>query len=389
MEARQLANDWYELFSRHAADLYPGRYGRAKCVELAELAVEARALARDKSSTIVAHNYVLPELHELADQVGDSLGLGFYVRDIKAARVDYQSVFFMATTAKMTTGDATRVFISDTPATLGCSLVLGTDHAWLEAWKAKNPDGILVTYINSDAYTKSLSDYVCTSRNADQIIAHVLRQSPERRVLVLPDKFLGHVMKLRALDKLREEGLEPDPDLVEIYTIGKGEHRACCHVHEKIGEETIEDMLDAHPDAELMIHPECGCASSCLYKLHAGIIPRGRAYFLSTEGMIHRARESNRGRFIVATEKGMVYRLRKELPDKEFIPVSDAAECEYMKQNSLEKLVASLRNDRIEVVLCDDCCDPKAPYEDESVVHIQRSIAKRATLGIERMMAIT
>lgn len=389
MEATALAAEWYDLFSRYAADLYPGRYTREKCVQLAEQAVEIRRLAAEKRSTIVAHNYLYPEFHELADKVGDSLGLSFYVRDRKAARVDFESVYFMGATAKMITGDATRVFVPDRPDVLGCSLVFGTDHQWLETWKARNPGGILVTYVNSDAYTKSISDFISTSRNTDKLIAYAVKTFPGRRILVLPDKFLGFVMKQRAIEALEQEGVSVDPDMIEVYTHSKGEWSACCYVHEKIGDRGVEMMMEEHPDAELMIHPECGCASSCLYKLHAGVIPRGKAYFLSTEGMVEHARRSETEKFIVATEKGMVYRLRKECPQKTFLPVSLQAECRYMKANEFDKLLTSLGEDRFEVVLCNDCCDVRKPYEDERVIHIQRSVAERARTGIERMLSVT
>ena len=195
-------------------------------------------------------------------------------------------------------------------------------------------------------------------------------------------------MKQRALDLLRDAGVGVDPDLIEVYTQPKGEWRACCYVHEQIGERVVEEMLDEHPDAELMIHPECGCASSCLYKAQAGIIPRGKAYFLSTEGMVQHAHASAVKKFVVATEKGMVYRLRKECPEKTFLPVSPLSECRYMKANEFGKLLASLREDRLEVVLCPDCCDPKRPYEDDRVIHIPRSVAELAVRGIEGMLEI-
>lgn len=388
MTTNELAEAWYERFSRCAGDLYPGRYTPEFCRVLAELAVEIQALARQKRATIVAHNYLYPEFHEVADRVGDSLGLSLAVQRMRAPRVDFESVFFMGATAKLITGDATRVFVADSPEVLGCSLVFGTDHAWLDRWKAEHPDGIVVTYINSDALTKAKSDYVSTSRNTDIIIVAAAREFPGRKILVLPDKYLGLVMKQRAIDLAREQGVALDPDQVEVYMQPFGGFRAACYVHEEIGERGVEEALDAYPDAELMIHPECGCASSCLYKLHAGIIPKSRAYFLSTEGMVQHARRSAAQRFIVATEKGMVYRLRTEMPEKEFLPVSLAAECRYMKANTLEKLLRSLREDRLEVVLCDDCCDPRAPHQDDRTVHIPRSVAAKAKVAIDRMLAI-
>jgi quinolinate synthase len=255
--------------------------------------------------------------------------------------------------------------------------------------KADNPDGLLITYVNSDVYTKARSDFISTSRNADAIIVEAARQFPGRRMLVLPDKYLGYVMRSRAIDLARERGVAYDPDLVDVYTHEHNGFRAACYVHEQIGEHGVEEALDTYMDAELMIHPECGCASSCLMKLHAGIIPKNRAYFLSTEGMLKHARRSRAQQFIVATEMGMVYRLRQELPEKQFIPVSTAAICKYMKANTLEKLLRSLREDRIEIVLCDDCCDPRKPHEDDHVVHIPRSTATRAKIAIDRMLEIT
>lgn len=388
MNAKNLAALRYEQFSRFAEDLYPGRYTPAFCRILAEQELEINALRRAKNTIIVAHNYLYPEFHEIADKVGDSLGLSWYVRDQKAGRVDFQSVYFMGETAKIITGGATQVFVSDLPQTLGCSLVFGTDHEWLERWKKSYPSGILVTYINSDAYTKSISDFISTSRNTDAIIAYALKTYPDRRILVLPDKYLGLVMKERALERLRLEGITANSDLVEVYTHHKDDWHACCYVHEQIGQDAAEQMLEEYPSAELMIHPECGCASSCLYKLQAGIIPRARAYFLSTEGMVEHAKRSPSRQYIVATEKGMIYRLRKELPEKEFIPVSQQAECRYMKANTLEKLLASLHHNRFEIVFCKDCCDPKNPYQDDSVIHVPQTVAEKARVGIERMLTI-
>ncbi len=386
--SEQLGCQWYELFNRYAADLYPGRYTLTVCRELADMAIEIGYLARRKGSLVVAHNYLYPEFHELADKVGDSLGLSFFVRDAGAKRVDFQSVYFMGETAKIIVGDKARVYVSDVPETLGCSLVFGTDHEWLLNWKRDNPGGLLVTYVNSDAYTKSISDFISTSRNTDRIIMYALKNYPGRKILVLPDKFLGFVMKERALNALRAEGVVVDPDLIEVYTYRKDGWGACCYVHEQIGMNVAEDMLDEYPDAELMIHPECGCASACLYKMQQGIIPQARAYFLSTEAMLERAQASDKKQFIVATEKGMIYRLRKALPEKEFISISANAECRFMKANTFAKLRASLLSDRYEIVMCDDCCDPKKPYIDASTIHIQRRVASRASIGILRMLTI-
>ncbi len=381
--ATNLAHTWHDLFNRHAGDLYPGRYTEEKCRELAEQAIEIKARVREKGSIIVAHNYLYPEFREIADMVGDSLGLSLHVKSQSVPRVDFQSVFFMGATAKIIVGNKTRVFVSDSPQVLGCSLVFGTDYEWLHRWKVENPDGVLITYINSDAYTKSISDYISTSRNTDKVIVRAAEEHPGKKILVLPDKYLGFVMKAKAV----EQGV--NPDLVEVYNVRKGEFRSACYVHEQIGPDAPEIALfENEDDAELMIHPECGCASSCLYKLNAGLIPRSKAYFLSTEQMVLRARESSTKTFIVATEKGMIYRLRKELPEKKFVPVSMNAECRFMKANTFEKLLRSLKEDRLEIVLCDDCCDPKNPYQDDHVIHIGRSVAEKARVAIDRMLTI-
>ncbi|MBI2443105.1 MAG: quinolinate synthase NadA [Candidatus Levybacteria bacterium] len=388
MTTQKLAQTWYERFSKYAEDLYPGRYTKEKCLELAEQAFEIKKLAKKKHSTIVSHNYLFPEFHEIADFIGDSLGLSLNVKNSNAKRVDFESVFFMGATAKIINGNKTRVFVQDTPQVLGCSLVFGTSYEWLEDWKKRNPDGLMITYINSDAYTKSLCDYVSTSRNTDKIILRALKTNPGKKILVLPDKFLGHVMKVRALELAAKEGLKVDPDLIEIYNVKKGEYWSSCYVHEQIGPDASEIAMLDHPDAELMIHPECGCAASCLVKLQEGKIPQDKAYFLSTEQMIERAKVTPAKKILVATEKGMIYRLRKEIPDKEFLPVSMKAVCRFMKANTFEKLLASLKEDKLEIVLCDDCCDPKKPLQNEREVHIQKSVAKKAHLGIDRMLSI-
>ena len=341
---------WHDDFSRFAEDLYPRRYSRDYVKLLAEMGEEVRSLARQKNSTIVAHNYQYPELQEVAETVGDSLGLSEYVAKRKAPRVDFCGVLFMGETAKTILGDSSRVYMPDRP---GCSLVASIDHRRIDNWLAHNPDGVIVSYINTDAQTKARSHYICTSRNAAQVLEHAAQRHPGRRILFLPDKYLGAVA-------LSQTGV--DRSLVDLYD-------GACHVHAKIGETALEEAFDAHPDAELLIHPECGCASSCLSKTLSGALPYKKAYFLSTEQMLWHARNSRCSEFIVGTEKGMLYRLRKQLPGKTFYPVSDSAICEYMKMNTMEKLLDSLRNDRVEIEV-----DPE--------------IQMRARTAIEQMLAI-
>ena len=341
---------WYEDFNRFAGDLYPGRYTRAFVEELAEQGKRAKVLAAEKQSLIVAHNYQYPELQEVAEEVGDSLGLSAFVAKRHAPRVDFCGVWFMGETAKTIVGDRARVFVPDEP---GCSLVASIDHYRIERWKEAYPDGVVVSYINTDAKTKALSDYICTSRNAPKILQHAADHHPGKRILFLPDKYLGAYSVSQTT---------VDPALVDLYD-------GACHVHAKIGETALDDAFDAHPEAELLIHPECGCSSSCLAKTMRGEGPYQRAYYLSTEQMITHAAQSPAKEFIVATEMGMLYRLRKELPEKIFHPVSAEAVCEYMKMNTLDKLVRSLENDVVEVKL-----DPQ--------------IREQAQAAIERMLTI-
>jgi quinolinate synthase len=341
---------WYERFSRYAADLYPGRYTRSFVRELAEKGERVQALAREKHSTIVAHNYQYPELQEVAEVVGDSLGLSQHVAQNPTPRVDFCGVQFMGETAKTILGDRSRVYMPDRP---GCSLVASIDQRRIDHWLAANPGGVIVSYINTDAATKAKSDYICTSRNAAQVLAHAAAEYPGRRLLFLPDKYLGAV----ALHQTKV-----DPGRVDLYD-------GSCHVHAKISENALDEAMDRHPEAELLIHPECGCASSCLAKATRLGPAHREEYFFSTEQMLWHAQTSPAREFVVATESGMVYRLRKDVPEKIFHPVSYQAVCEYMKMNTLDKLLDSLEQDRVEITV---------PPE----------IQAKARAAIERMLSI-
>ncbi len=342
---------WYDIFNRAAGDLYPGRYTREYTAELVDTARKVAELAAQKQSLIVAHNYQYPELQEVAAEVGDSLGLSQHVARQMAPRVDFCGVWFMGETAKTIVGDRCKVYMPDRP---GCSLVESIDHARLQAWKRRFPEGVVISYVNTDAFTKAMSDYICTSRNAAQVLDHAARANPGVRILFLPDKFLGAVSISQCS--------AVDASLVDLYD-------GFCHVHAKIGESALEDAFDRHPDAELLIHPECGCASHCMSQVMQGTSPYQKAFFLSTEGMLWHARESSAREFIVGTEMGMVYRLRRQVPEKDFYPVSPEAVCEFMKMNTLEKLLASLETDSIEVT-------------------IEPETARKAQRAIDRMLSI-
>ena len=383
----QLATQWYSDFNRFAGDLYPDRYNLPFCQELAEKGIEIKRRDKERESSRLVHYYLWPEFHEIADKLGDSLALSQYARDIHAKRVDFQAVYFMGATAKIITGDETRVHVSDSSKVLGCSLVFGTDHRWIERWKKLNPEGIVICYINSDPYTKALSRLEATSRNADKIIAYAVKKYRDQKIIFLPDKYLGYVMKSRALELLDKEGVKIDPNLIEIYSHSFGGFNACCYVHEQLGENAVEGLMEEYPDAILLIHPECGCASQCLFKMQQGVIPHAKAFFASTEQMIQLAMASESKKFLVATEPGLIYALRKRLPNKEFIPVSASAQCRYMKANSFDKCLG----DGLEIILCDNCLkcmNPSTLYEDDKVIHIPRKIAALAKAGIDRMLEI-
>lgn len=341
---------WYERFSLFAEDLYPGRYTRDYVKTLVEIAEEVESLARLKRSTIVAHNYQYPELQDVAETVGDSLGLSQFVAKKQTPRVDFCGVQFMGETAKTILGDRSKVYMPDLP---GCSLVASIDQSRIDHWLAASPDGVVISYINTDAVTKAKSNYVCTSRNAPQVLSRAAADNPGRRILFLPDKYLGAFAASQA---------QVDRSLVDLYD-------GSCHVHARIGDNALEEALDRYPDAELLIHPECGCASSCLAKTMQSGPAYGKSYFLSTEQMLWHARKSPAREFVVATEMGMVYRLRKDVPEKRFYPVSYLSVCEYMKMNTLEKLLDSLRTDRTEIMIAPE-------------------IRERARAAIERMLSI-
>ncbi|HLC95045.1 MAG TPA: quinolinate synthase NadA, partial [Patescibacteria group bacterium] len=241
MNSKELGELRYGQFSRFADDLYPGRYTPEFCQILAEQEIEIRELKREKQATILAHNYLYPEFHEIADKVGDSLGLSLFVQAQGATRVDFQSVAFMGQTAKMIVGDKARVYIPDYPEVLGCSLVFGTDYAWLLQWKEKT-GGIIISYINSDPYTKSISEYIGTSSNFDRVILRAAKDYPGRKILLAPDRFLGYVMKAKAV----RAGVPRD--LIDVYEYFKIPHRASCYVHENIPHDAIEIAMVDHPE---------------------------------------------------------------------------------------------------------------------------------------------
>ncbi len=300
--------------------------------------VDIRALAAERNAVILAHNYQVPDVQDVADYVGDSLGLAREAAATDADTIVFCGVHFMAETAKILSPEKT-VLIPDLDA--GCSLAESITADQLRDWKAEHPDAIVVSYVNTTAEVKAESDYCCTSGNAQAIIEAI---PADREILFLPDMFLGMWLERVTGRKLN---------------VWLGE----CHVHAGIKPEHIERWQSEAPDAELLVHPECGCASQCM------AFGNDKTHILSTEGMVTFAARSPKKRFIVATETGILHRLNKEVPGKTFEAASEDAVCRYMKMITPEKLRDSLREERYEVDV-----DP--------------GVAARARGALERMVSI-
>jgi quinolinate synthase len=279
---------------------------------------EVRALAAGRGAVILAHNYQVPEVQDVADFVGDSLGLSREAAATGAEAIVFCGVHFMAETAKILSPEKT-VLLPDLDA--GCSLAASITADQLREWKTANPGAVVVSYVNTTAEVKAESDYCCTSGNAKAVIEAIPR---DREILFLPDLYLG-----LWLEKVTGRKLN----------IWLGE----CHVHAGIRPADINRWQAEAPDAELLVHPECGCASQAM------AFGNERTHILSTEGMINFAKESPKPRFMVATEIGIIHRLEKEAPGKRFEPVNRKAFCKYMKMITLEKVRDSLREWKFEI----------------------------------------
>jgi quinolinate synthase len=304
---------------------------------IGELQEEVRELARLREAVILAHNYQLPEVQDVADYVGDSLGLSREGAATDAPVIAFCGVHFMAETAAILSPEKT-VLIPDLDA--GCSLAASITAEQLRAWKDEHPGAAVVAYVNTTAEVKAESDYCCTSGNALEVVRAI---PPDQKILFLPDMYLGLWVERMTGRKL---------------TIWLGE----CHVHAGIRSHDVERWQADAPDAELLIHPECGCASQCM------AFGNERTHILSTEGMIRFARSSPKQRFLVATETGILHRLAGEAPEKRFEAVSERAVCKFMKMITLEKLRDSLR-------------------DGKHVVTVPDEIAGRARRALDRMVA--
>jgi quinolinate synthase len=286
---------------------------------------EVHELARQQDAVLLAHNYQLPEIQDIADHTGDSLALSRIAAESDASTIVFCGVHFMAETAKILSPDK-RVLIPDARA--GCSLADSIDAAQLRAWKAEHPGAVVVSYVNTTAEVKAETDICCTSSNA----VDVVRSVPEDvEVLFLPDQFLGaHVRRVTGRHNLH---------------VWAGE----CHVHAGINGTELAERAAADPDADLFVHPECGCATSALYLAGEGIVPPERVRILSTGGMVEQARRTRARSVLVATEIGMLHQLRRAAPEVDFRAVNDRASCRYMKMITPAALLRSLREGRDEV----------------------------------------
>ncbi|MGZ8493282.1 MAG: quinolinate synthase NadA [Gemmatirosa sp.] len=304
-----------------------------------------RELAEARNAVILAHNYERPEIQDVAHYVGDSLGLSREAAKTDADVIVFCGVHFMAETAKILSPSKT-VLLPDLAA--GCSLAATIDAEQLRAWKAEHPGAVVVAYVNTTAEVKAESDYCCTSGNAVEVVNAI---DADREILFLPDMFLGaHVRRVTGRQNIH---------------VWMGE----CHVHAGIDPEHINRQRAAHPGAEFLIHPECGCATPVVEAISAGAIDAKDVHILSTEGMIKRPQQSPVDEFIVATVLGILHRLGRENPTKRFFAANDRAQCAYMKVTTLPKVLRSLETMTFEITVPSD-------------------VAAQARRSIERMVAI-
>lgn len=316
--------------------------------EVERLQTEVRTLKAERGATILAHNYQLPEIQDIADHVGDSLELSRLAVADPNPVIAFCGVHFMAETAAIFSPEKS-VLIPDLGA--GCSLADSITPAQLRTWKAEHPKAVVVMYVNTTAEVKAETDYCVTSSNAVEVVEHIFREHGENtEVLFGPDMFLGSYVAKKTGRSIR---------------VWAGE----CHVHAGIRPSDLNAQRAQMPQAELLVHPECGCSTSVMEYIASGDVAGENTHMLSTGGMMRRPAETTADSFIVATETGILHRLRQENPGKTFTAANPNAVCQYMKMITLPKLRDSLRDFKFEVSV-----DP--------------AVAARARRPIERMLAI-
>jgi quinolinate synthase len=312
---------------------------------------EVRALAKERDAVILAHNYQVADVQDVADYVGDSLGLSQQAAKTDAPVIAFCGVHFMAETASILSPEKT-VLIPDLDA--GCSLADSITPEQLAAWQAKHPGAVTVMYVNTTAEVKALTDYCVTSSNAVKVVEHILREhGPDTEILFGPDMFLGAYVEKQVGRQLH---------------VWDGE----CHVHAGIRPSDIASVREANPGADFLIHPECGCSTSVMEYVAAGDVDPEGVHMLSTGGMLDYAKQhaGQGGTVVMATEIGMMHQLQMAAPDIDFIAANERASCKFMKMITLANLRDALRDRKYEV---------KVPAD----------IAERAKLPIERMVAIS
>ncbi|HEY4218901.1 MAG TPA: quinolinate synthase NadA [Gemmatimonadaceae bacterium] len=318
---------------------------QSRASAIAAMQAEIKGIAAERNAVILAHNYERAEVQDVADFVGDSLGLSREAANTDADVIVFCGVHFMAETAAILSPHKT-VLLPDLAA--GCSLASTIDAEELRRWKSEHPGAVVVAYVNTTAEVKAESDYCCTSGNAVEVVNSI---PADQEILFLPDMFLGaHVRRMSGRENIH---------------VWMGE----CHVHAGIDPENIRLQRSLHPQAEFLIHPECGCSTSVLEAMSAGEVDPEGVQILSTEGMIKRPALSNADEFIVATEVGILHRLRRDNPGKRFFAANDRASCAYMKVTTLPKVRDAL-------------------LYDQHRITVPKEIADRARLAIERMVAI-
>jgi quinolinate synthase len=296
---------------------------------------QVTALKKERNAVIIAHNYQIGEVQDVADFVGDSLGLSQKAASTTADIIVFCGVHFMAETAAVLS-PTKKVLIPDLEA--GCSLADMITADGLRRWKAEHPGAVVVAYVNTSAEVKAESDYCCTSSNAVKVVESI---PADKEILFVPDQYLGAYVRQMTGRKIH---LWP----------------GYCGVHSAITSQKVVELKREYPKAEFLVHPECGCTTPQMMKADQ---------VLSTEGMMRRPAVSPANEFIVATETGIIHRMKKQYPEKTFMPVSEGAVCGYMKKITLEKVLWSLQDLKHEV---------KVPPE----------IAVRAKVAIDRMLAI-
>jgi quinolinate synthase len=337
--------DRFAMEANLAAQITDGPGGYSGVVGNEEWAAEIRRLATLRGATLLAHNYQLPAIQDVADHVGDSLALSRIAAEAPEDTIVFCGVHFMAETAKILSPEKT-VLIPDQRA--GCSLADSITAAELQAWKDEYPDAVVVSYVNTTAAVKALTDICCTSSNAVEVVASI---DPDRDVLFCPDQFLGaHVRRMTGRTNLH---------------IWAGE----CHVHAGINGDELTEQARTHPDAELFVHPECGCATSALYLAGEGAFPEDRVKILSTGGMLDEARKTDAKQVLVATEIGMLHQLRRAAPEVDFRAVNDRASCKYMKMITPAAMLRCL-------------------VEGADEVHVDLETVRLARRSVQRMIEI-